>query len=157
MTALEPGSLLVRRVERGEPREPVFTLLREAGEAEDKAREWLAGGDCFALFDACADEGEQPVAAALTHLHPCGAVVLRTVVVAPEHRGQGLGRRLMAEVADALRVAGARRIMATTTAEDPAVCALYEKIGFWMARADGGKPRTRGVDDRGVVTFVQDL
>ena len=63
----------------------------------------------------------------------------------------------MGEVADALRVAGARRVLARTTAEDPAVCALYEKIGFWMARADGGKPPAKGVDDRGVVTFIQEL
>lgn len=56
---------------------------------------------------------------------------LSGMYVAPEVRGQGVGRRLIAEViARARRLAGLRRIRLAVTATNVGARALYESLGF---------------------------
>ncbi|MGH2716535.1 MAG: GNAT family N-acetyltransferase [Thermoleophilaceae bacterium] len=55
---------------------------------------------------------------------------LEELYVAPERRGQGLGRALMEAAMDAAREAGAAHMDLGTSEDDVAARALYEKLGF---------------------------
>jgi GNAT superfamily N-acetyltransferase len=55
---------------------------------------------------------------------------LEEFYVAPERRGQGLGRVLLERVLDTARVRGAGRVDAGTAESDLAARHLYESFGF---------------------------
>ncbi|MGH2951592.1 MAG: GNAT family N-acetyltransferase [Solirubrobacterales bacterium] len=55
---------------------------------------------------------------------------LEELYVAPERRGQGIGRALLEAAMDAARDAGATRIDLATSVDDTAALALYERAGF---------------------------
>lgn len=61
------------------------------------------------------------------------AVVLHAVLVDPRRRGQGLARRLMADLADALRRRGTERVVVEVVPDDDDR-AFYTALGF---RPDG--------------------
>jgi len=58
------------------------------------------------------------------------ALEVKKVVVAPEHRGRGASRLLMAALEDAARERGIRRLILQTGPLQPAAIALYEKVGY---------------------------
>ena len=58
------------------------------------------------------------------------ALEVKKVVVAPEHRGRGASRLLMAALEHAARERGIRRLILQTGLLQPAAIALYEKIGY---------------------------
>lgn len=72
---------------------------------------------------------------------------LADVVVAPEHRGRGLGRLLVAGVLADLEPLGLKRVVLKASADGRA---LYERLGWhavadpgdWMERGQGGRPLT---------------
>ena len=55
---------------------------------------------------------------------------LSRIAVEPEHRGRGLGRRLVHEVVKAARSEGCPRIRLDVDAENEAALALYDRLGF---------------------------
>jgi len=55
---------------------------------------------------------------------------LARIYLAPETRGQGLGRRIVAALMDAARAAGARRVVLDTGAPHTEAIALYRAMGF---------------------------
>lgn len=74
-------------------------------------REWRAVG--FALFQIVPPEGE-----------------ILALGVVPKHRRAGVGRALLAEVANRSRAAGCDRIFLDVGAGNTAARALYEEAGF---------------------------
>ena len=119
---------------------------RTAGVDPDVVRGVLAGPDTVAL----ASVSDPPVAIGR------GVVTgkwlgLAAVEVAPEHRGQGIGR----EVVDALLAwgseHGARSVYLQTVPDNPAALALYEPYGFvthhrycyWTRPFSGAPPARR--------------
>lgn len=86
------------------------------------------GEDGFALIQVIAPEAE-----------------LLTIAIRPEAQGQGLGRRLLAEVFRAARMAGASALFLEVAADNAAARALYAAAGFtqtghrrgYYMRADG--------------------
>ncbi|UFS59366.1 ribosomal protein S18-alanine N-acetyltransferase [Subtercola endophyticus] len=82
-----------------------------------------------------AERAEHPSAALLGYaglLSPRGAADadIQTIAVAPDARGQGLGRKLMqALIAEAAR-RGARRVFLEVRADNPGAQHLYRTLGF---------------------------
>jgi ribosomal protein S18 acetylase RimI-like enzyme len=70
---------------------------------------------------------------------------VRSMYVAPSHRGKGLGRQLLQEAMSfASSMNGLRQITLSVTADNEAAVALYESAGF---RVFGREPDALLVDD----------
>lgn len=67
---------------------------------------------------------------AVGYLAQAGVGSVLTLDVAPEHRGLGLGRLLLAELLRRLERAGARRIRLEVDVRNRAAIALYRSFGF---------------------------
>lgn len=94
----------------------------------------------FGLEDLAVLNGEGLVGVAVTRpLDEAGSVELCGVAVRTGRRRQGLGRRLVAEVADALRVEGAACLAARLERGRGPAAALLARAGF---RAGGGPAGT---------------
>jgi GNAT superfamily N-acetyltransferase len=110
-------------------RAELLWLFREADDSEtnlagslDRGRVWVARG---------------PDGSVVGHLQ---AVVdgdqweVLNTAVADSQRGQGVGRRLMEEVIEAARDAGARRLVLATAAADIGNLRFYQRCGLRMER-----------------------
>jgi len=73
------------------------------------------------------------VAMAGQRLRCAGWIEISAVCTDPDHRGQGLARRVVAAVVGTIRDAGARPFLQVAVGNDPAL-ALYESMGFEIAR-----------------------
>ncbi|MGF0115313.1 GNAT family N-acetyltransferase [Promicromonospora sp. Marseille-Q5078] len=62
--------------------------------------------------------------------HPAATGEVKRVYVDPEHRGQGVARRIMAELERAARQVGFRRFVLETGTAQPEAIGLYEAIGY---------------------------
>ena len=90
----------------------------------------LAEGDVTVLLG-----GEGPDGVAVLYLHPSVwteslDAYLAELYVAPERRGEGIGRALLEEAVDAAREAGAKYMHLGTSEDDEAARGLYESAGF---------------------------
>ena len=91
------------------------------GIPKDVVAKAVAGSLCFSLFDGTAQVGfARVVTDRATFAYLCDVYVLE------EHRGRGLGRRLMDEVMAHPDLAGLRRFMLVTRDAH----ALYAPLGF---------------------------
>ena len=63
---------------------------------------------------------------------------IRSVVLIPDARGQGLGGTLVQEAHDRLREAGARRAWLVTTNDNLRALALYQRLGYRLAALRAG-------------------
>jgi GNAT superfamily N-acetyltransferase len=74
----------------------------------------------------------QPVACGgLRSLDPASRTAeIKRMFVAPDHRGRGYGRRVLASLEDAARTGGARRIILETGARNLEALALYQQAGY---------------------------
>jgi GNAT superfamily N-acetyltransferase len=96
----------------------------------DRARRLLARGEMTVLL-----VGGRPDGLALLRFRPSiwsGALdaYLEELYVAPERRGEGLGRALLEAALELAREGGASRIELGTSEDDTAARALYESCGF---------------------------
>jgi ribosomal protein S18 acetylase RimI-like enzyme len=90
--------------------------------------------------------GEPPVGLAMLRLRPSPwtdgeEAYLQELYVAPERRGEGLGRALMEATIEVAREAGAQSIDLNTGETDLGARALYEKLGF--SNREGGPDAPR--------------
>jgi ribosomal protein S18 acetylase RimI-like enzyme len=124
VSALE-GLLLFRSVEEGERRARAARLLAGvAGERHPWGRV-----DLWELSEAAYTFETEPVAVAATS--PGGShVTLLSFVVVPAWRGQGLGQRVVEDVADAIRARGALLLSAEVPAGNAAALAVLRRAGF---------------------------
>lgn len=95
-----------------------------------RVRKLIAEGELTVLLG-----GEGPDGLAQLSFHPSiwsGALdaYLQELYVAPERRGQGLGRALLEAAMSEAREAGAKTIDLNTSTDDRAAIALYESFGF---------------------------
>ena len=160
--------VLLRVVGSGESLEAAIRVLASASRPEAYVRSWCAEGRVFALGDVDASPGDLPVGAVLAL--PVGAgrtVELRVVAVLPATGRKGVGRRLLAEVADALRSEGVRRLVAGTSNAELGLMTLLQEAGFRTAHVEqdactAEQGWIRGVGDSGLshrdlIWFEQDL
>jgi ribosomal protein S18 acetylase RimI-like enzyme len=90
--------------------------------------------------------GEPPVGLSMLRLRPSPwtdgeEAYLQELYVAPERRGEGLGRALMEATIEVAREAGAQSIDLNTGETDAGARALYEKLGF--SNREGGPDAPR--------------
>jgi GNAT superfamily N-acetyltransferase len=104
----------------------------------------LRGTVLFGLEDLAVLNGEGLVGVAVTRpLDDAGSVELCAFTVRAGRRRQGLGRRLVTEVADALRVEGAACLAVRLERGHGPASALLARAGFTAAaRIDGGPAGT---------------
>lgn len=81
--------------------------------------------------------GERAVASGCWRVRPADEPVLRDgdaeikrMYVAPEQRGSGLARRLLAEIERSAALAGRKRMVLETGTEQPEAIALYRSSGY---------------------------
>jgi ribosomal protein S18 acetylase RimI-like enzyme len=100
------------------------------GALTDRLRELLEGEAITVLL-----VGERPDGFALLRFRPSLwnaslDAYLEELYVAPERRGEGMGRAVLEEAIDLARQAGARHIDLATSVDDSAARSLYESCGF---------------------------
>ena len=81
------------------------------------------------------------------------------VYVAPEHRGRGLGRRLLETAIDAARaMPGVERLGLSVDERNEGARRLYESLGFeaWGTEPDAFRAEGRGVDEVHMILRLQD-
>ncbi len=106
-----------------------------------RAARLLAEGEITVLLG-----GEGPDGIAVIRLRPAlwseGLDAhLEELYVAPDLRGQGIGRALLEGAMDAAREAGAVRIDLGTSVDDTAAIGLYESSGFTNREGEPDGPR----------------
>ena len=62
------------------------------------------------------------------------ALLVEDVVVAPDHRGQGIGRALLTALTDWARGRGVRRLQLLADGNNGSALAFYDRLG-WLATA----------------------
>ena len=130
----EAAGMVFRRCRSPSERRAAGRLLAERG--IPLAERGGAGTDLFGLWDLTAPAGEALVAVAATGpLGDGGEVQLRGIAVAAGAGHQGLGRRLVCEVADSLRARGAARLVARPAAGPVLTPGLLRSVGFVPAGA----------------------
>lgn len=75
------------------------------------------------------------------------------VLVAPEHRGRGVGRLLMVELIEEVVANGARHLTLEVRKENDAARALYSRLGLAPV---GVRPRYYG-DDDALILWAHDI
>ena len=85
----------------------------------------------YGLWVLAAPNGERLVAVAATQrLDDAGSVALCGIAIRADLRRRGLGRRLVTEVADALRAQGAARLVVRLDGDHRPAAALLTRAGF---------------------------
>ena len=143
----EAAGMVFRRCRSPSERRAAGGLLAERGIPLAECSG--ASTDLFGLWDLTAPAGEEALAgaAATGPLGDGGEVQLRGIAVAAGAGHQGLGRRLVCEVADSLRALGAGRLVARPAGGAGATPGLLRSAGFvpagaGRAPAHAGAPRT---------------
>jgi ribosomal protein S18 acetylase RimI-like enzyme len=107
----------------------------------ERTRRLMAEGEITVLLG-----GERPDGIAVLRLRPAlwaeGLdAYLEELYVAPERRGQGIGRALLEATMEAAREAGAVRIDLGTSVDDSAAIGLYESCGFSNREGESDGPQ----------------
>jgi GNAT superfamily N-acetyltransferase len=145
---LRPAS----NADRDAVRRLVFAILIEHGlepdhgstdaDLDDIEVSYLRPGG---LFDVAVDGSGAVVGTVGLFSRGGGRCELRKMYVAAEHRGRGLGRRLVRHAIERARALGFRRVELTTAIRLEAAVHLYESAGFRPFVPDHMPPRA----DRG--------
>lgn len=95
-----------------------------------RVRALLAGGETTILLAGDGPDGLAVLRFRLALTTPGLECYLAELYVAPDRRGQGLGRALMTAAIDEARARGADYMDLGTSEDDVAARALYESLGF---------------------------
>jgi amino-acid N-acetyltransferase len=118
------------------PRGPVVQLLRASG---------LPASD---LTDAHMEHfyycGPDSAPSALVGLEICGSdALLRSLVVSPDQRSRGIGKRMVAHAEDAARAVGATALYLLTTTAEP----FFASLGYERAERDAAPEGIRATKE----------
>jgi ribosomal protein S18 acetylase RimI-like enzyme len=96
----------------------------------ERVRQLLAGGDTVVLLGGSGPDGVAVLRFRLSIWTKGLECYLAELYVAPDRRGQGLGRALMESAMEVARSKGADYMDLGTSEADVAARALYESLGF---------------------------
>jgi ribosomal protein S18 acetylase RimI-like enzyme len=122
--------IVFRRLRFPSEREAAGRLLADSGVPPAAIR---SAGDTvlYGLWDLTAPNEDGLVGVAATQpLDDAGSVELCAIAIRADLRRRGLGRRLVTEVADALRAEGAARLVARLEGGHRPAAALLARAGF---------------------------
>jgi ribosomal protein S18 acetylase RimI-like enzyme len=130
--------LVFRRLQSPSEREAAGRLLADSSVSPAAIR---SSGDTvlYGLWDLAAPNEDGLVGVAATRPpDAAGSVELCAIAIHADLRRRGLGRRLVTEVADALRAEGAARLVARLAGDHRPAAALLARAGFTATTdADG--------------------
>jgi ribosomal protein S18 acetylase RimI-like enzyme len=106
----------------------------------ERVKELLAGGDTRILLAGDGPDGVAVLRFRLSIWTPGLECYLAELYVAPDKRGQGLGRALMEAAIELAREQGADGMDLGTGEHDTAARALYESLGFTNNEGKPGGP-----------------
>ncbi|MFD9047107.1 GNAT family N-acetyltransferase [Streptomyces zaomyceticus] len=116
----------------------------------------LTGGgasDVLAAYGALRGLHRLTLLALLERRPAARELVMDGIAVAPEHRGTGIGGRLLREIAAVAAEARCRRVRLDVIDVNPRARALYERHGFVAVRTEN-TPYLRGLMGFGAVTTM---
>ena len=116
----------------------------------------LTGGgasDVLAAYGALRGLHRLALLALLERRPAARELVMDGIAVAPEHRGTGIGGRLLREIAAVAAEARCRRVRLDVIDVNPRARALYERHGFVAVRTEN-TPYLRGLMGFGAVTTM---
>jgi ribosomal protein S18 acetylase RimI-like enzyme len=122
----------LERIGAGPARDELLPLFRLADDSEAAVRSYYQQGDLFVLRGG---DGT-PRGMALAIPHADGSVELKSVAVAPELHGRGVGQRMLALVLARLRSAGVRHVSVGTASCAIGELAFYQKAGFRLSKIE---------------------
>jgi GNAT superfamily N-acetyltransferase len=130
--------LVFRRLRSPSEHEAAGRLLADSGVAPAAIRS-AGETELYGLWDLAAPNGDGLVGVAATRPpDDAGSVELCAIAIRAGLRRRGLGRRLVTEVADALRAEGAARLAARLAGDHREAAALLARAGFAASTdADG--------------------
>lgn len=144
VSALE--DLLLFRAVEGRARSIAAADLLDRGMS---APSWRRGGeaDLWELYDAAGSRDDEPVAVTATRpLGDGGRVRLVAVAVTPSRRGEGLGQRIIEELADALRAKGVLALVAAVPSDEAAAMVVVQRAGLRPSHVERSSADNDGRD-----------
>jgi ribosomal protein S18 acetylase RimI-like enzyme len=134
-TVRERDLLLFRAVQEPRRRKTVLAMLAASGVGDASLRS--AYGDVWELYDAAGDAAEAPVAVASTSPRDDGRCIeLTAIAVASSRRREGIGRRVIDDLSDALRARGAMLLVAVVADADASTARVLQRWGLRPAALD---------------------
>jgi ribosomal protein S18 acetylase RimI-like enzyme len=100
------------------------------GALAGRAREMIASGEIFVLLGGAGPDGIALMCIRRQIFTGEPDAYLQELYVAPQRRGQGLGRALLTAAMDLARERGATHFELTTSTGDAEARSLYESAGF---------------------------
>jgi ribosomal protein S18 acetylase RimI-like enzyme len=114
----------VREVPPGPERRALVPLIRLAEDSESQLEAAIDDGTMYAVDDS-------GVVLVLDHVdHENGQRELRYVAVAEAHQRKGIGKAMLADVAEAERRRGTRRLLVGTANADTGNLDFYQRCGY---------------------------
>ena len=116
-----------------------MTIRWHSGDRAELRPLFALADDSPAQLDAYIDKGRVLVAVddgeIVGHAQLIGDE-LKSLAVAEDRQGEGIGRALVARAIDERRAAGARTLMVATAAADIGNLRFYQRVGFRMLRVE---------------------
>lgn len=116
----------VEEIPSGPERRRVIPLLHLAEDSDSQLEAAINDG---VMYVVVADDGDH-LGVVLALPHAPNEVELRYVAVAEAHQRKGIGKTMLAHVADASRATGVKRILVGTSSADTGNLDFYQRCGF---------------------------
>ena len=139
------GEVLLSRPVHGATRSITAAAVLDRGMAGPA---WRRGGkvDLWELHDAAGAMDDEPVAVAATRPLGDGGRVCLVAVVVTARRGEGVGQRLIEDLADSLRVQGALALVAAVPIEDADAMVVVQRAGLRPTHVERASAENDGRD-----------
>ncbi len=119
------STLNIREIPAGPERRRLIPLLHLAEDSDSQLEAAIDDGVMYVVVDDA-----EHIGVVLALVHTPGEVELRYVAVAASHQRKGIGKAMLAHVADASRARGAKRVLVGTSSADTGNLDFYQRCGF---------------------------
>jgi ribosomal protein S18 acetylase RimI-like enzyme len=123
----------VEEIPPGPQRRRLIPLLHLAEDSDSQLEAAIDDGVMYAVVSDDVEqvsEDSEHIGVVLALPHAPDEVELRYVAVAASQQRKGIGKAMLAHVADAIRAMGAKRILVGTSSADTGNLDFYQRCGF---------------------------